>query len=69
MWNHREIIGDGELETWFTAVAYVRIDNELVFLQETSKSAKQAALDLLDNNIYEDDAFDGSLYALAHLND
>ena len=69
MWNHREIVGDGELETWFSAVAYIRIDGEIVFLQETSKSAKQAALDLLDNDIYGDDAFGGSLYALAHLND
>ena len=47
-------------------IAYIRIDGELLFLQETTKSVKDAALDLLNNNIYEDDAFGGSLYDLAY---
>ena len=69
MWNHRELVPQDGLETEYSAIAYIRIDGELVFLKETSNTAKQAALDLLNNHIYEDDAFDGSLYALAHLND
>ena len=65
IWNHKEIVSPDDLDKEFSAVAYIRIDGEIIFLQETTMSVKQAAIDLLASGIYGDDAFDGSLDALS----
>ena len=65
IWNHKELISAEDLDKEFSAIAYIRIDGELIFLQETTMSAKQAAINLLASGIYDNDAFDGSLDALS----
>ena len=65
IWNHKEIVSSDDLDKEFSAIAYIRIDGEIIFLQETTMSVKQAAIDLLASGIYDNDAFDGSLDALS----
>ena len=50
----------------FTSVAYIRTKTEVVFFDETTKSAKQLAIELLATDDYDDDSLDGSMYSLAH---
>ena len=50
----------------FTSVAYIRTKTEVVFFDETTKSAKQLAIELLATDEFDDDSLDGSMYSLAH---
>lgn len=54
-------------KTSYTAVAYIRVASGIVFLRQTTASAKSLAADLIDNDVYADDSFDGSLHELANL--
>lgn len=67
IWNLYKNISLEDLDKGFTAVAYIRIDGEVVFLNETTVSAVGLASDVLDSGNYLENAFDGSLYNLANL--
>ena len=66
-WSLFKNVSEAELATPFTAVAYIRTaDNEIVFLNEITKSAAQLAQDLIDaDNEYNATSLDGSLGDLA----
>lgn len=66
-WNLFKNISDSELATPFTAVAYIRTTaNEIIFLNEITKSAAQLAQDLIDaDNEYDETSLEGSLADLA----
>ena len=66
-WSLFKNISDAELGTPFTAVAYIRTaSNEIVFLNEITKSAAQLAQDLIDaENEYDATSLEGSLADLA----
>ena len=53
--------------TNYTAVAYIRVETGIVFLDETTASAKSIANDLINSDAYDEDSFDGSLNDLANL--
>ena len=55
------------LTTSYTAVAYIRIANDIVFLNEVTASAKSIAHDLIESGAYAADAAGGSLNHLANL--
>lgn len=54
-----------KLTTVYVAVAYVKLQNDIIFLEEAQASAKSLAHDLIQNGTYEEDAFGGSLKYLA----
>ena len=51
----------------YTAVAYIRVANDIVFLNEVTASAKSVAHDLIESGAYDSGAAGGSLNYLAHL--
>lgn len=53
------------LTTAFTAVAYIRIEDQIVFMDEVTASVKSVAYDLIDSGAREADAYDESLMYLA----
>ena len=67
IWNLYKEIATSDIKAQFTAVAYIRTISGIVFLRETTASAKGLAADLIDNDVYADDSFDGSLHELANL--
>jgi uncharacterized repeat protein (TIGR02543 family) len=66
-WNLFKNISNEELATPFTAVAYIRTTaDEIIFLDEITKSAAQLAQDLIDaDNEYDEASLEGSLADLA----
>ena len=66
-WNLFKNISEQELATPFTAVAYIRTtDDEIIFLDEITKSAAQLAQDLIDaENEFDETSLEGSLADLA----
>lgn len=71
IWNlYKRVLNTDEgLQAVYKAVAYIRVGDDLVFLQETTASAKSLALGLLESGVYDEDDLDGSIYYLAHLGD
>ena len=67
IWNLYKNVSSEDLNKDFTAVAYIRIDGEMVFMNETTVSAIGLANDVLDSGDYLENAFEGSLYNLANL--
>ena len=67
IWNLYKGVSNANLTKEYTAVAYIRVGNELVFLTQTTASASSLAFDLIDSGAYADDAFGGSLAYLASL--
>ena len=59
VWSLRKNISD--YNKAFSAIAYIRLEDKLVFFKEVSTTAKQAGQDLIDKGIYNGSAFDGSL--------
>lgn len=55
------------LTTSFTAVAYIRTADQIVFMDEVTASVSSIALDLIDSEARTDDAYDGSLFYLGAL--
>ena len=47
IWTSRKDIDEADYATQFTAVAYVKIDGDILFLQETTTSIKELAVDRL----------------------
>ena len=67
VWNLYKKVSMSNLTKDYTAVAYIRVGNELVFLQQTTASAQSLAHDLISSGAYANDAFEGSLAYLAGL--
>ena len=59
VWSLRKNITD--YSKAFSAIAYIRLADKLVFFAEVSTTAKQAGQSLINNGIYTGSAFDGSL--------
>ena len=58
VWTSRKDIDNNEIATQFTSVAYIKIDGDILFLQETTTSIKELALNRASsmdpsNNAYE----------------
>ena len=67
VWNLYKRISTDDLTKPYSAIAYIMLDDEVVFFSEVSKSVKDCAGALIDNGIYEADQFEGSLSDLAGL--
>ena len=67
IWNLYKNVSMANLAKEYTAVAYIRLGDELVFLQQTTDSASSLAFDLIDSGAYAANAFGGSLAYLASL--
>ena len=66
VWNLYKDVPENALTTVYVAVAYIKIDGDIVFLQEERASAQSLASDLINtSHTYEEDAFGGSLNYLA----
>ena len=65
VWNLYKKISLSKLTTDYKAVAYIRLENEVIFLNETVVSVKGLAHDAIKNNLYES-SFGGSLSDLAN---
>ena len=66
VWYLSKSVVDG-LTTSYTAVAYIRIANDIVFFNETTASAKSVANNLIENGPYDASTAGGSLNNLANL--
>lgn len=53
------------LSTEYVAVAYIKTSSKTIFLQQVTASAKSLAYGMIVDNVYELDAFEGSLSGLA----
>ena len=67
IWNLYKNVSNANIEKEYTAVAYIRVGNELVFLTQTTASTRSLAHDLIESGTYASDAFGGSLAYLAGL--
>lgn len=67
IWNWKKAITEDELADGFVAVAYIRTETEIIFFGEITVSAASIADSLIKNNVYEEDAFGGSLSNLASM--
>ena len=66
VWRLYYKIPNSAITTSYTAVAYIRVNNDIIFLQEESVSAKSLAYDMIyTSHTYEADAFGGSLDYIA----
>ena len=65
VWSLRKNVTDYDKP--YSAIAYIRLADELVFFAETLTSAKEAAQSLINNGIYDGSEFEGSLGYFANL--
>ena len=66
-WNLFKKVPIENIKTEFSAIAYLRIENDIIFLQEIKASATGLAQQMLDSDEYDNASFEGSLYNLANL--
>lgn len=67
IWNLYKGVSLENLKKEFVAVAYIRINTQIVFLDEVKTSVKGLANSLIDSGAYADTVFDGSLANLAYI--
>ena len=67
VWTFRKTVAEADLTTSYVGVAFIVIDGDIVFLQQTSASAQSLAQDLIDNTDATAESYDGSLGYLASL--
>ena len=68
VWNLRKSVSEANYTTVYSSVAFIVTNNNgVVFLQETRKSVKSVAQDLIDGPDYNVSSLDGSLNYLATL--
>ncbi len=68
VWNLKKNIALNDLTTAYSAVAYIRLANEVIFFSEVSVSAADCADRLIASGAYTAESLDGSLDHLAGLN-
>ena len=61
------VIDESILETAYTAVAYIKTEDGVVFLDQEVASVVDIAVKLIDDKVYNEEAFEGSLAYLAYL--
>ena len=66
-WNLVAPIAEEDYTTEYSVVAYIRLADEIIFLDEITFSVKDLAAELLAGDVYDDESLEGSLYYLAHL--
>ena len=66
-WNLFKKVPIENIKTEFSAIAYLRIENDIIFLQEVKASATGLAQQMLDSGEYDNASYEGSLYNLANL--
>lgn len=67
IWNLKKSISTENLTTAYTAMAFIVVDGETVYLNETSYSAQSLALEYINTGFYAEDYDEGALYNLAHM--
>ena len=67
IWNLYKGVSNANLLKSYDAVAYIRIEDEIVFLNEVTTSVKGLAGELLALPAFNETSFDGSLNNLANL--
>ena len=67
VWTYRKNVAEADLTTDYVGVAFIVIDGDIVFLQQTTASAQSLAQDLIDNTDCTAASYDGSLGYLAGL--
>ena len=65
-WNLYKGVNDGFFTREYRAVAYIRTEIGIVFLQETRASCKSLATALLAKPEYDDNSYGGSLKEMAN---
>ena len=67
IWTLGKGISSEHMTTVYNVVAYIIVDGDIVFLNAAKESVKTLAADLIDNDVYEESDFGGSLKYLADL--
>ena len=67
IWNRVHTISSEDLKTVYVAAAYIKVNDDIVFLKEVRFSAKTIAGDYIQNRGYAEDTAEYSLRALANL--
>lgn len=67
IWNLYKGVSNENLLKSYDAIAYIRIEDEIVFLNEVTTSVKGLAGELLEMDAYDEESFGGSLNDLANL--
>ena len=67
VWNLFKKVTEDKLTTEFSAIAFIRTENDIVFLKEVKASAKSIAQEMLNSDDYDNASYEGSLYNLANL--
>ena len=67
IWNLKKSISTDNLTTAYTAMAFIVVDGETVYLNEASYSAQSLALEYINTGFYAEDYDEGALYNLAHM--
>lgn len=65
VWNLFKVV-TADPTAQYTVVGYIRTSSDVVFLQQSTVSAKSLATDMLASGEYDEDSLEGSLYALAN---
>ena len=66
IWSMFRPIESLNFKTVYVAVAYIKTQSGIVFLNQDEASIKTLATKMLAGNDYDDGSFEGSLYHLAH---
>ena len=67
IWNLYKGVSNANLRKSYDAIAYIRIEGEIVFLNEVTTSVKGLAGELLKLPAFNEESYDGSLNNLANL--
>ena len=67
IWNRYHTIAEEDFTKTFVAVAYIKVDGQIMFMQEVRASVKDLAHDLIYNQGVAENTADGSLKNLADL--
>ena len=67
IWNRYHTISTDDLTKTFVAVAYIKVDGQIIFMQEERASVKGLAYDLIYNQGVAENTANGSLKNLADL--
>ena len=67
IWNRYHTIAEEDFTKTFVAVAYIKVDGQIIFMQEVRASVKGLAYDLIYNQDVAQDTANGSLKNLADL--
>ena len=67
VWNLYKKVSNQNLTKFYTAVAYIRTGDDIIFLNEITASTQSLANDMIESGDYDEESYGGSLYNLATL--